>query len=1284
MATNDLCNALAKDVKMDEAMEKKICSAILKELDDKSNDVQSVAVKCLGVLLKKVQTNQVSEICIKLCSLVIEGQDALRDIYSIGVKTLISDVPDTMGDVVVDRLTARLLNGISRVENDDVKRECLDNLNDLIRRFGHLLKKDHEEILAVVTAQLNHAKPFIRKRAAACLGTLAVVSNNALLFKMVEDLLAKVEALENSKKSSGYMISIVTLIQTIGIISKTVGFRLGRHLDRLIPLFTKICGEPDDENLQNEEGNDLREHSFPGLESFVLRCPREVTPHIESILQLSLKFLKYDPNYCYDEEGEGDEDVMEDDVEEEDAEEYEDVDDDDDTSWKVRKAAVKVIGAIVSVRQEVLNDSLFSVIAKELVSRFKEREESVRIEVFNCFTALIQVAISQQVTLNRFPSGNLPAAELSRDDSNSANLMNPYSPRTSAQALPPLAAPKLSLQRTSTFPAHISGSVLVSPLCQYLKLNYIIKSCRKHLKSGSLKTKSAVYVMLRVLVDFLQGGLDDHLSNLVKDIVLCVETEKNQTVKLDALQCIRQFLVNHRKHVTQKYMAAILPVVIKASKEEWYKIISESLKLLGIIIRIVRNRDPSRMEVVAKEEFNITPYISAIYEAILPRLEALDIDHEIKEGAIKSASLMISELGDLLSLEQFDTLATLIHKRLDNEVTRLSALKAISTVAATNLNVNISKLIAATASDIPNFLRQHNRTLRQATLSTIIAIMEYKNSNVDVPIKTACNILHEVSILLSNSDISSTDLSLKVIECIIKQFGIIDGEIITTLRIDVLPKSTELATSSLLHGTAQDSLVGLLQVFAQSNENELRYEDLVKTLISKGEPQGGNSLPKQGLSNLAKCIAGICFSASEAHRNSTISNFTQDISDNVEWKKQLSLLCIGYLGQRLDITTVCAVATLRDLLLQCFEDSTEDIKSATAFALGNIAVRNMETFLPVLLQESSSTKHKYLLLVALKETISVHLSSRQSFDQYLDLVLPQLLSQAVSEEEGVRNMVAECLGILATMHTHKVLMLLLRASENTEDKRALWTVATSLRHAFSRFDPMLVSTISIEPFVSIIKDNDLEVRKASLLMVNAAVHYTPGLIADCMSEEISPRILETLVFKQERVVDLGPFKHKVDDGLPLRKAALTCCESILIAIPETIDSVVLMNQLVLMLAENKEELNLHCHQVIGKLCTKSPTSVLFKLDDLVDPLEKAITKSLPKETAAGKEGAGPEADRGLEQLRSCLRLVVSVNAIENASMNRKWVDFLDRIQKKPVVADTLSDIVAHESAEGTF
>jgi cullin-associated NEDD8-dissociated protein 1 len=299
MATNDLCNELTKDVKIDENMERRICAAVLKQLDDQSNDVQSVAVKCLAIILKKVHQTQVGEICDKLCALILEGKDALRDIYSIGLKTLIADVPDEMGMLVSERLTGRLLNGITRTGSDDTKRECLDNMADLLRRFGHLIARDHDDIMNAVVRQLNHEKSGLQKRAAVCLGSLAVVSSDSLLNKLVELILGKIDTAEKKSKGS---TEARTLIQTIGTISRTVGYRLGRHLDRLVPLFLRFCGRPDEEGSQNESADELREHCLPGLESFVLRCPREVSPYISSILAVALGFMKYDPNYSYDEE----------------------------------------------------------------------------------------------------------------------------------------------------------------------------------------------------------------------------------------------------------------------------------------------------------------------------------------------------------------------------------------------------------------------------------------------------------------------------------------------------------------------------------------------------------------------------------------------------------------------------------------------------------------------------------------------------------------------------------------------------------------------------------------------------------------------------------------------------------------------------------------------------------------------------------------------------------------------------------------------------------------------
>jgi hypothetical protein len=43
---------------------------------------------------------------------------------------------------------------------------------------------------------------------------------------------------------------------------------------------------------------------------------------------------------------------------------------------------------------------------------------------------------------------------------------------------------------------------------------------------------------------------------------------------------------------------------------------------------------------------------------------------------------------------------------------------------------------------------------------------------------------------------------------------------------------------------------------------------------------------------------------------------------------------------------------------------------------------------------------------------------------------------------------------------------------------------------------------------------------------------------------------------QIRTVDLGPFKHKIDDGLELRKAAFECLDILLTALPHVLQVLV--------------------------------------------------------------------------------------------------------------------------------
>ena len=74
-----------------------------------------------------------------------------------------------------------------------------------------------------------------------------------------------------------------------------------------------------------------------------------------------------------------------------------DMSDDDDQSWKVRRSAAKVLCAMVETRRERLLTDVYGSIAPALVRRFGEREENVRLDVYATFAAVLHQIGQRQV-----------------------------------------------------------------------------------------------------------------------------------------------------------------------------------------------------------------------------------------------------------------------------------------------------------------------------------------------------------------------------------------------------------------------------------------------------------------------------------------------------------------------------------------------------------------------------------------------------------------------------------------------------------------------------------------------------------------------------------------------------------------------------------------------------------------------------------------------------------------------------------------------------------------------
>lgn len=93
----------------------------------------------------------------------------------------------------------------------------------------------------------------------------------------------------------------------------------------------------------------------------------------------------------------------------------------------------------------------------------------------------------------------------------------------------------------------------------------------------------------------------------------------------------------------------------------------------------------------------------------------------------------------------------------------------------------------------------------------------------------------------------------------------------------------------------------------------------------------------------------------------------------------------------------------------------------------------------------------------------------------------------------------------------------------------------TLPESDDNFDTVLKSAL-LDMLNIMLRDTELENRRLALTTLNSAAHNKPDLIVPNLSL-LLPLVLKESVINQAliREVAMGPFKHKIDDGLEVRK-----------------------------------------------------------------------------------------------------------------------------------------------------
>ncbi|KAK1235725.1 hypothetical protein PQX77_001032 [Marasmius sp. AFHP31] len=1195
MGLNDLMNEVKQDQGCfvgDEALENKVLNQVLALVEDKISEVKNQAVKCLGQLIKILRQAQMEMVVDKLIEFSGGKDDELRDISALALKTITAELPadGKISQSACAKLTPKLLG---QAENSGTPPEALIEtlsiLSILISRFPQHLSSENlsSPPLVVLAPLLSHPRPVVRKRAIVTLSQFIPISQPGLF----EDLL-KTHVLPHLATNAN-LDKQRTTVQLIASVAKHSPAQIAGNLGEIVPPIVKAVQREDDE---------LREGCLQALEALLLRCPIEITPYLSSVIQVGNQFIKYDPNYAGDDD---DEEMADADADDDDDAELDEYSDDEDTSYKIRRGATKLLSALIATRPELL-PTIYKDVSPVLISRFGDREETVKLEVWSTYAVLLsQTAVYgglSQVTEDVTHGKRKRDSDAMDAEGGPYTLLKTQVPNLSKALLNQLKSPK-------TPPATLQAgfSLLIS--------------------------------LLTVLPGSLAGQVT-LITSTSRSVLSQPPTTSTSTLYLSCLSFLTLFFSTHSPPAYSSALPTLTPLLLKAVGERHPRVASEAFRVFSALlqsIKPVKNAD----------------WVDPLYEKTLSRLTNHDTDAEVRataEDCIADLWICANDTMKGKGRKEWEAICRQTG-RVEGAVKVITRVASEVTVGDDWVNECMEWLVG--------LLKKAGRAGKAETFVAIDVLLRSYTSGV--PNTLPGTLIAHIKPYLTVTDIALLSQSFNTLSALLEM-----APTVTFPEIEKTLLSTiySISHSPLVSGNALDSLLGFYAALIRADEQIATHvvPNLVLTVEKAGKADANSA-------NVAKCIAQVV----KTHQGvaaGTIAEYAKHIKKTSKAKSSmvvLSLLILGELGRFIDMTPQQEIF---NNAIEHFSAEQEEVRSAASFAAGNIAIGNLHHFLPTIVKTvQSDPKRRLLSLHALKEVVT-HCSNGQ-LENVADLLWVPLFENSENSEESTRNVAAACLGKLATTQPSKYLPQL-HARIRDSDPAARATVVSAIRYTFAdtaqSYDELL-SPLLVD-FMSLMEDSDLTVRRVTLSALNSAARTKPHLIRDHLSALLPKLYKETVVNSDLiRTVQMGPWTHKVDDGLEARKTAYETMYTLLDTCLGKLDLPEFLTRVLSGLADDSDEIKVISHMMMFRLSQVAPAAVAQRLDEATPHLEKTM-----KGAQVTKDTVKQDLERAAELQRSALRAVAALSKV-GSGVSPRFDTFVEELKKNPTWGVEFKELV---------
>ncbi|KAI5296520.1 hypothetical protein KEM52_000928 [Ascosphaera acerosa] len=887
-------------------------------------------------------------------------------------------------------------------------------------------------------------------------------------------------------------------------------------------------------------------------------------------------------------------DAMEEEEEEEEGDDdFEDLegegDDSDSISWTVRRAAAKLLTTILTPTatgdaHTVDSDVCSSRIAPVLLSRLRnEKEDAVKVEIVASLIALMNRLYDHEKADNELRHRAAEAAtgqadiiaserlrssrKRFRQDSD-AELPDPVlsdsvsDPAEDADYEAQLAASPTAIMpdaSSSQFPAPSPSDATADPSTQQsADLCRTLTDAVCHAWAGaSAALRRCFLTLLRTAMvaqpSHMMQPLPQLLPLLQEAINVAADSRSSATVInavagaevcCEGLGLVRSIATNALSSCATPFASAelqsdgttlldfcmqITPAILRSADVVYLKVACESLATLVSIekamisLALTTATNPP----AAKSCFlQVAKQLDTAAAVLIRKAGEAMIDSEIRKQAIAALGVLLSRTIDsraqeCLSASTREHGLNAILERLKTELTKTAAIKAIDKIvlyafAARDLP---QQWVVEAAQELTAQLRKADRTLLTAALGALKTMVV--NPNTRAHLTSQWETIHRLALELQPL-LSTEDLHL-LMPTLIIYTKVVPHHTAEVVIDPFITRVTSVARSSIT-GLALKSFLLLVRVISEQGFGEQLFTAFMASRSSS-----------QDSALLGRAVGVVI-----VHGGDKLASHVQDVLDELastqdDRQKCFALSVLGEVGLRLGARSPMTP----ELYITHFGSPSDRVRQAAAVALGRAGTSNVGVYMPVILDGLRHTDGlKYLLLHSLREILHDPVKVREGVRPFAEPLWSALFNASRLEDNRVVG--AECIGRLALVEP-ALYMPRLEDYLSDEDTGTRDVTISAYRYSLLKQDQGYrdVMRNRLPPILRVmLRDLDIRNHTSALTTVNSAIVHQLPLVKPQL-RDLLHLVMEDTHVRPELVrdVQMGPFRHRIDDGLELRKAA---------------------------------------------------------------------------------------------------------------------------------------------------